>query len=147
MKPLRIDAVSWDKETQEFVVELSVRPGVTIGGSLAGFMVSTSIEIDTGGPVFQIDPKGDPVSGVDPKDGGVSQVDPKDTGMYLPIDPQRISWDRGTYKGTAIVTVTTALKNPSGEVMGVDPEPFMQTLKIDAKGEEPPTPEPNGDGK
>ena len=108
VRPFKIDKISWDRQSQEFVIGMSLKFGLATAGEHAGFTVSSSLKIDTGEAVFVIDPQEDSVH----KAAGAKKVG---RNMVM-IEPQRIPWDRdgGMFTGTIIVTITIVLINPGG---------------------------------
>lgn len=139
MKPFKIDTVTWDSDGQQFVVELSLKFGLATAGEHAGFKISTILMITTGYKAYTLELKG---CKVDKPEDAV-----KDDEGFAQIEPQDVKWDRdgGTYEGTALVSATLKLLNRGGRPVS-SVELVDIPLKITAKGEQPPAPEPDDDG-
>ena len=116
---LQIENVEWDKEAQEFVIEMSLKFGLATAGERAGFVVSTIMTIYTGESIYVIEPKGDIVR-------KVARAE-KDATNMVSIEPQHIQWDRdgGTVIEIICVTFKFVLSNPgnedSGGITQIDP--------------------------
>ena len=110
---LRIDGISWDQTSQQFIIDISCHWGIAQPGDKA-FLVSTVLGIDRDIPnnetIF--------VSQETPviKREGAS----RDSEHMIQLAPQEIGWDRvnHTYEGTVFLTINVVLKNPSGNTLG-----------------------------
>jgi len=106
---LRIDGITWNRVSQEFVVDLSCQKGKAQGGSKAGFLVSTKLRVSTGGydAVLTWESPIEIENPIPDADGKVQ------------IKSQHLSWDRyvpdyGYFTGTAPVVTSVQLKNSKG---------------------------------
>ena len=131
---IRVREITWDNETQEFVIDMSVRYGVAVGGDKAGLGINVMLEltdfngvrIDTTGASFEFD---------NAKPSKVSGPSPPAMGVYINLDPLRILWDRngGTFSGLVNVNAALTLQNKAGKVSPKDTRvSFEQTnVQID----------------
>jgi len=106
---LRIDGVTWNAASHEFIVDLSCQKGKARGGSNAGFLVSTELRVSTGG-YDKVLTWESPIEIENP----IPDADGK-----IQIKSQRLSWDRslpdGSYfEGVAWVVTSVQLKNSKG---------------------------------
>ena len=132
VKPIRIDAVIWDRDAAEFIVKLSCPFGIATAGEHADFMISTNLKIDTGGSVISIDPK---ETGIRKEAGAV-----KDADKFIKLEPQRIPWDRdgGRVNGIVTLTFSFVLLNPGGGNSGGMTEINPPSLELNV---DPPDPD------
>lgn len=121
---LRIDAQTWDKFGQQFVLDMSCKFGLATAGEHADFKVHSDLSIVADGTTHNA--AGETAVRKQPGAG-------KDVDGYIKIEPLKIAWDRGGFTGTANVSSSTSLIGPSGSAVG---QPVIVTTdtKIDPPG-------------
>ncbi len=118
---IKVESVTWDKGTQEFVVEMSCKFGLANAGDHAGFLISAELQIQTDDNYYTLDSKDNPIH--------MQQGAEKGKNGYIEIEPKHIPWDRngGSEEGKGIVTVIAGFKNPKGRNIGNRPVEFTFT--------------------
>jgi len=111
---IRVDDVTWDDSSQEFIVQLSAKFGLAQAGENANFEVCTTLSIS--------DASGNSVGTAGPACTPLQKLEgaTKDSDGFIALEPTRVGWDRngGTFTGSASVSATTELKSPSGGTVG-----------------------------
>jgi hypothetical protein len=108
---LRYEDNGWEKDGQQFVIQMSCKFGQATAGEHADFKVRTILDI------FKHDgQEWDSVTGERSirKLAGAE----KDADHYVKIEPTTIAWDRQGYIGNVSVTASLQLIGPSGNTIG-----------------------------
>lgn len=106
---LRYDENGWEKDGQQFVIQMSSKFGIATAGEHAGFKATTDLTIHAAGKTYQ--EKGECIIQKDP-------TAEKDADGYIRIQPTYIKWDREGFEGIAKTEASINLLNPAGSVMG-----------------------------
>ncbi len=108
---LRYDDNGWEKEGQQFIVQMSCKFGIATAGEHADFKVRSILTINAGGKEY-----------TETGERNIQKVEgaSKDADGYIKIEPLEIPWDRdgGIFEGAASVTASISLVGPSGNVQG-----------------------------
>jgi hypothetical protein len=109
---IKIESVTWDRNTQGFVVALSFKFGLATAGENADFSVMTKISFEAGGIPSTLIGE----SAVRKAEGAT-----KDSDNMITIDPSFIPWDRngGKFEGLLDVTATIELINSGNDGDGI----------------------------
>jgi YVTN family beta-propeller protein len=115
---LKIENVSWNKASQEFIVEMSCKFGITKAGEHANFLIDTELKIDVDDHFYVLESKDKTIQMLKNTEKGENG--------YIELEPKHIPWDRngGSEEGKGIVTVFVGIKNPKGRFIGNDPVGF-----------------------
>jgi hypothetical protein len=106
---LRHEDNGWEKEGQQFVVQMSCKFGIATAGEHANFTTRTELTIVAGGETYELES----IENIKKVDGAE-----KDSDGYVKIEPSEIKWDSGDFEGPATVTSSTSLVSPSGNEQG-----------------------------
>ncbi len=118
-KHLRIDDISWDREGQVFVIELSCRFGTATAGEHADFKVVTNLEIIAGEATFYIHAETGISKDVNAK---------KDVDGFIKLKPLLIPWIKEgvCHIRTILLNLNLLVFNPGdGGMTQIDP-PSLQ---------------------
>jgi hypothetical protein len=123
---LRHEDNDWDRDGQQFIVQMSYKFGIATAGEHADFKARTTLTIDTGENVYTATGERviQKVEGVD-----------KDPDGYIEIEPTYIKWDSGDFEGSTTVTSSISLVGPSGNVQGdviVTPPTIIEVMWPDS---------------
>jgi hypothetical protein len=117
---LRHEDNGWEKEGQQFVVQMSCKFGIATAGEHADFKVKTILTINAGGKEY-----------TETGERNIQKVEgaSKDADGYVKIEPTYIQWDRdgGIFGGAASVQASASIVGPSGNDLGdvVESPPIM----------------------
>jgi len=120
---IHIDDTSWDDESQTFTISHSAQFGMASAGENTDFTASTALTLDLGGTSVTLTGERD----LKKVDGAT-----KDSDNMIAIEPTVIPWDRngGTFSGTASVTASSQIINPSGGTVGNSATSLTETVEI-----------------
>jgi len=133
---LRHDDNGWEKEGQQFIVQMSCKFGIATAGEHADFKVRSILTINAGGKEY-----------TETGERNIQKVEgaSKDADGYIKIEPLEIPWDRdgGIFEGAASVQASASIVGPSGNVQGdvivtpttmVEVEGLASPVKMDDNG-------------
>jgi len=114
VKMLRIDGIRWDKTSEQFVLDVSCKPGMAQTGKSSSLWLYTELLIDR-----DISPN---VTSFLTKDTAVTRLPgvSKDSDGMFQLQPLYIPWDRviRTYSGPVFVSTKVELRNRHGNAIG-----------------------------
>lgn len=121
---LKVNGQDWDRESAQFVIDMSCHFGAATAGEHVDFKVEAKLTVKEGEKTYGL--AGDrPISKVD---GAV-----KDADNFIAIEPLRIDWEQMPvgFEGSVTVIAEVSLLGPSGKVIG---HPVFTTTNVKIEG-------------